>query len=191
MKIDKEETMTKKQNFLLPLLFIALIMPYMPLAAQEADEEETASYAQEADEEKTTPYTQEAEVIAPLTQETPQIQETPLTQETPKVQETQQAKPQVKTQTKTQPKVKVKGGAAVLINKLIGYISQIGALFGKTTGIRIGGTTGTGILTLIIARFLENKAPSWVRYALYAGGGTMFAGGGANILKMIMGFLEM
>ena len=72
------------------------------------------------------------------------------------------------------------------IDKAIGLISQIGALFGKTTGMRIGGTSVMGIAALVLANVLKDKAPSWVKYLLYAGGGTMFAGSGANIAQMVL-----
>ena len=75
------------------------------------------------------------------------------------------------------------------IKKAINYISQIGGMFGKATGFRIGGTTITAILALVVAKMLEDKAPSWVRYVLYATGGTMFAGSGANIVQMVMNHL--
>jgi len=84
----------------------------------------------------------------------------------------------------------VQGTAEVWINKIIAYISQIGGLFGQTLGFRIGGTTGTAIAALLLAKFLENKAPPWVRYLLYATGGTMFAGSGANITQIIMQVLR-
>ena len=80
----------------------------------------------------------------------------------------------------------LKNTAAWLLNKIIGYVSQIGAVFGQATGIRIGGTTGTAIAALVIAKLLVNKVPSWVKWLLYAGGGAMFAGSGANIVQAVM-----
>ena len=79
-----------------------------------------------------------------------------------------------------------KSAAAPWINKIIGLLAPIGALFGKATGIRIGGTTGTGIAALALAKVVENKAPSWVKWVLYLTGGTMFAGGGANVAQLVM-----
>jgi len=76
-----------------------------------------------------------------------------------------------------------------VITKIIAQVSQIGNLFGNATGIRIGGTTGTAIAAFIIAKLLEDKVPSWVKWILYAGGGTMIAGGGANIAQVIMQLL--
>ena len=72
------------------------------------------------------------------------------------------------------------------INKIIGYVSQIGNLFGKTLGFRIGGTTSTAIAALAIAKLAENKLPSLLKWALYLTGGTMIAGSGANITQTIM-----
>jgi hypothetical protein len=72
------------------------------------------------------------------------------------------------------------------INKITGYVSQIGNLFGKTTGKRIGGTSISAIAMLVIAKLVQDRAPSWVKYLLYASGGTMIAGSGANITQMIM-----
>ena len=72
-----------------------------------------------------------------------------------------------------------------LITKGINAVAQIGNLFGNVTGIRIGGTTGTAIATLIIAKMVEDKAPTWVKWLLYGTGGTMIAGGGANIFQLI------
>jgi len=82
-----------------------------------------------------------------------------------------------------------KSTATVWINRIIGYVSQIGDLFGKTTGIRIGGTSGTGIAALAIARLSGDKLPSWIKWLLYLTGGTMFVGSGANITQLVMQFL--
>ena len=76
-----------------------------------------------------------------------------------------------------------------LVNRVIGYISKIGAIFGQTTGIRIGGTSASAIAMLVIARLIRDRAPDWVKWLLYASGGTMIAGSGANITQMIMRFL--
>jgi len=73
----------------------------------------------------------------------------------------------------------------MIVNKAIDYVAQIGNLFGNVSGLRIGGTTGTAIATLIIAKLIENKAPSWVKWVLYATGGTMFAGSGANLTQLV------
>jgi len=75
------------------------------------------------------------------------------------------------------------------INKAVGFISQIGAVFGRSAGMRIGGTTVSAIAMLVIAKLIEDKTPSWVRWILYATGGTMFAGSGANIAQTVMSAL--
>ena len=82
------------------------------------------------------------------------------------------------------------GTVSVWVNKVIGFLAQIGNLFGDVTGFRIGGTTGTAIITLIIARLLQDKAPSWVKGVLYVTGGTMFVGGGANIAQLVTQYLR-
>jgi len=79
-----------------------------------------------------------------------------------------------------------KDAVSVWINKIIGYVSQIGNLFGKATGFRIGGTTGTAIAALAIAKLAEDKLPSWLKWVLYLTGGTMVAGSGANIAQLVM-----
>jgi len=81
------------------------------------------------------------------------------------------------------------GTASVWVNKIVGYIAQIGNLFGNVTGFRIGGTTVTAIATFVIARLIQDKAPSWVKWVLYAAGGTMFAGSGANIAQLVTQYL--
>lgn len=73
----------------------------------------------------------------------------------------------------------------MIVNKGIDYVAQVGNLFGNVSGLRIGGTTGTAIATLVIAKLIENKAPSWVKWLLYATGGTMVAGSGANITQLV------
>ena len=88
------------------------------------------------------------------------------------------------------PQANINSTISGLINKVVGFLAPIGALFGSVAGFRIGGTTGTGIAALVVAKVIEDKAPSWVRYLLYAAGGTMFAGGGANIAQAIMGQLQ-
>ena len=79
-----------------------------------------------------------------------------------------------------------KGTVTAWIGRIIAFVSQIGNLFGKTTGIRIGGTSGTGIAALAVAKLAEDKMPSWLKWILYLTGGTMFAGSGANIAEVVM-----
>jgi hypothetical protein len=85
----------------------------------------------------------------------------------------------------------LEGTIGSLISKVVAMLAPIGAMFGLAPGFRIGGTTGTGIAALVIAKMLEDKLPSWAKYALYAGGGTMFAGGGANIAQVIIDNIKM
>jgi len=82
------------------------------------------------------------------------------------------------------------GAAASGINWIINLFAQVGNLFGDATGIRIGGTTGTAIIALIIAKVLGDNVPSWVKGLLYIGGGTMAAGSGANIIQTIQQFIR-
>jgi hypothetical protein len=77
------------------------------------------------------------------------------------------------------------------IDKATGYIAQIGAMFGKTTGIRIGGTSVSAIAMLIVAKLIEDKAPPWVKWLLYLSGGTMIAGSGANIVQAVMKYIPL
>ena len=158
-----------KQRLYVLLLSIALIMPFWPAAAQE----EAQEAAQPATQEAAQPAAQEA--AQPAAQKTVQ----------PAAQKTAQPTAQ-STGGKSGTIPNVGGTVSGLIAKIIGYISQIGALFGKATGVRIGGTTVTAIATLIIAKLIQDKAPSWVKWILYAAGGTMFAGSGANITQLIM-----
>ena len=129
-----------KQNFLIPLLCLALAMPVCTAVAQETEQETT----------------QKAEQPAPQ-----------------------------KNANQKQP-AQGKDTVSVWINKIIGYVSQIGNLFGKTLGFRIGGTTGAAIAALVIAKVAEDKMPSWLKWVLYLTGGTMVAGSGANITQVIM-----
>ena len=78
---------------------------------------------------------------------------------------------------------------SVWANRIIGYLSQLGNIFGDAAGFRIGGTTGTAIVTLVIAKLVQDKAPSWLKWALYIAGGTMVAGSGANIVQLVTQYL--
>jgi len=79
-----------------------------------------------------------------------------------------------------------KNTATGWLNKIIAFVSKIGGMFGDKLGFRIGGTTGTAIVALLIAKFAEDKLPSWAKWLLYATGGTMIAGSGANITQLAM-----
>jgi hypothetical protein len=76
-----------------------------------------------------------------------------------------------------------------LVKKAIAFVSQIGAIFGSKLGFRIGGTTGTAVASLAVAKIAEDRLPSWVRWLLYLFGGTMVAGSGGNITQLIMNSL--
>ena len=102
------------------------------------------------------------------------------------------AEPAAETGDRSAPKVELtqyRNKVTGWINKAVGFISQIGAVFGQSTGMRIGGTTVSAIAMLVIAKLIEDKTPSWVRWILYATGGTMFAGSGANIAQTVMSAL--
>jgi len=145
-----------KKKLLIPLLCLALVLPVYMAGAQE-DEQQTAQ------ETKPVTVQEKAQEATPRT-----------TQGTPQ-RNTGQGKGTQGTDT-------ISGW----INKIIGYVSQIGNLFGKTLGFRIGGTTGTAIAALAIAKLAEDKLPSWLKWVLYLTGGTMVAGSGANITQTIM-----
>jgi len=159
----------KKKVFTM-LLCIALVLPGFTVWAEE-------------DEQRPI---QEAVLEQRAPQETVQETGQENASQEQKSQETVQQKPAPKNTGGQLQIPKVKGNAGVWINRIIAYISQIGGLFGKTLGFRVGGTTGTAIAALLLAKFLENKAPPWVKYLLYATGGTMFAGSGANITQVLM-----
>ena len=84
----------------------------------------------------------------------------------------------------------VADSAAGLMSKIVSLLAPIGAMFGSATGIRIGGSTGTGVLLLIAAVFLRSRIPFWLKIILFIGGGTMLAGGGANIMQLVSGFAQ-
>jgi len=78
----------------------------------------------------------------------------------------------------------------MVFNKAIDSVAKIGDIFGNAAGVRIGGTTLSGVAALVIAKMIEDKVPSWVKWLLYIGGGTMMAGGGANITQLVTKFLS-
>jgi hypothetical protein len=89
----------------------------------------------------------------------------------------------------TKQAAKAKNTATGWIKKAVAFISQIGGIFGSTLGFRIGGTTGTAIASLAVAKLAEDRIPSWLKWLLYLFGGTMVAGSGGNITQMIMNSL--
>jgi len=179
-----------KEKVLIGMLCFALVMPLIPAGAQEDDEDSVESYSSAAVETS-------SGVEAVSSTETSNDAETGSGAETKSntaakpannTGKTTSSKPATKSlpSLKSLPNAK---NAKGLLAQIIGYVSKIGAIFGKATGMRIGGTSGTAIITLVLAKILEDKAPSWVKYALYAGGGTMIAGGSANIVQALMGFV--
>jgi len=167
-----------KQKVLIALLCIAFIVPVCTVAAQEEEEQRPTveavleqSAPQEAVQEAQESSSQEQKPQAAQQKAAPK-KDAPL--QLPKVEIPKVSVP------------KARGAVTVWIKRIISFISQIGGLFGNTFGFRIGGTTVTAVLTLFVAKMLEDKLPQWVKYLLYATGGTMFAGSGANITKLVM-----
>lgn len=165
------------------LLCFALILPLSPIKAQEADEtwsDDTWSDKTWRDESETTAAgTAESKATEPGTEE-------------PKVTASQAApkgsgRPDISLK---MPKIQGADSITALISQIIGYISQIGAMFGKTASIRIGGTSVSAIAILVIAKLIRDRGPSWLKWLLYVSGGTMAAGSGANITQMIMRLLS-
>ena len=181
--IFMKENKQMKQNLLIPLLCLALVLPVYTAGAQEdaqeAEQEVTQEAAQEVKQETAQKAAQE------VTQETPQEAAQEAKQET--AQKAGQPAPQ-KSASQKRP-AQGTADVSVWVNRAVAFISQIGNLFGNATGFRIGGTTGTAIAALVIAKLAEDKAPSWLKWLLYATGGTMFAGSGANILQLVMNIL--
>jgi len=168
------------------LMCIVLILPFAPIGAQESDDSwiDLVDLSDTSDGTKTT------------TPETPKTAtETAATETTTAKPAQPKAAPKTDGQTPSLKMPQIDGAKAVkaantAFAKVIGAISQIGAMFGKTAGKRIGGTSVSAIAMLIIAKFLQDRGPSWLRWVLYLSGGTMVAGSGANITQLIMGFLS-
>jgi hypothetical protein len=178
------KTVIVKGNLFAMLLCLALILPLSPIVAQDTGDSwaDLVDWSDTSDDTKTT---------APET-----VPETPASQaatETtaPKTAEPKTA-PKSSGQTPSLKAPKIQGAKTVtaVINKVIGHISQIGAIFGKSTGTRIGGTSVSAIVMLVIAKFIQDRGPDWLRWLLYLSGGTMVAGSGANITQMIMGLFS-
>ena len=169
-----------KEKLFAILLCLALILSFAPIGAQETDEassDDTWSDKNWTDDAG-------ADITGTAAPNETAPDESPGTaapKEAPKTTTPKAA-------TKTAPKIQGVKTVTGLFNQAIRYISQIGSVFGKTTGIRIGGTSVSGIVMLVIAKLIRDRAPSWVKWLLYASGGTMIAGSGANITQMIMQF---
>jgi hypothetical protein len=149
-----------KEKLFVTLLCLNLLLPLIPAHAQEAQAEEPAPQEQAA-----------SDSTAP--------------------DNSQSSGAQTKPAPTAAPQSITLGGGTVKywINKIIGYVSQIGALFGKTTGLRIGGTSVSAIAAFLIGKKLQDNAPGWVSVLFYLAGGTMAAGGSANIVQLVERFL--
>jgi hypothetical protein len=167
------------------LMCIALILPLVPIEAQEGGDSwaDLVDWSDTSDSKTTS----ETEASKP-------VPETAIETTTSKsASETSTPKTDGQTPSLKVPQIdgaKAVKAANTAFAKVIGAISQIGAMFGKTAGKRIGGTSVSAIAMLIIAKFLQDRGPSWLRWVLYLSGGTMVAGSGANITQLIMGFLS-
>ena len=149
-----------KQKLLISLLCLAFVLPVYMAGAQEDEQETAYEPAQQSVQETAPESAGDGAVQAPVKKPASQGRQT-----------------------------QGADSISVWINRIIAYVSQIGNMFGKTLGFRIGGTTGTAIVTLVIARLLQDRAPSWIRWVLYLTGGTMVAGSGANITQVVMNLL--
>jgi hypothetical protein len=75
--------------------------------------------------------------------------------------------------------------AVGLIDKAIAFISRIGAVFGDTLGIRLGGTTGMAIILLGAVILFGKRMPSLLKLLFIIIGIAMLAGGAANVVQII------
>jgi len=182
--------MDKREKMLVMLMCIALILPLAPIGAQESNDSwaDLVDWSDTSDS-KTTSETESpkaaAETAAPKT----------ATETTAPKAAQPKAAPKTGGQTPSLKLPNIDGAKTVktaktAFNKVIGIIAQIGAMFGKNTGVRIGGTSGSAIVMLIVAKLIQDNGPSWLKWLLYLSGGTMIAGSGANITQMIMQFLS-
>jgi len=190
---------TTKENLFAMLLCITLILPLAPVWAQDSGDSWTdlVDWGDTSD----TKTTSETEAPKPATETTtpktaPETPAPKATTETtaPKAADPKTAEPKAAPKTGGQsvklPKIDGPRVATGLFSKVVSAISQIGAIFGKSTGTRIGGTSVSAIAMLVIAKLIQDRGPDWLRWLLYLSGGTMVAGSGANITKLIMGFLS-
>ena len=172
-----------KERLFAILMCVALVLPFAPLGAQDADN----FWSDQAPSDKNN--SESAETAAPKAAAETAAPKAAV--ETAEPQATPQAKPQAapKNDGKSTPKLPQINSAKTVnntFNKIVGYLSQIGAIFGKTTGIRIGGTSVSAIVMLVVAKMIQDRGPPWLRWVLYLSGGTMVAGSGANIMQSLM-----
>jgi hypothetical protein len=170
------KTVNGKEKLFVMLMCIALVLPLAPIGAQDSDNfwsDAASSDKNNSDNTEAAVPEAAAETVAPKA-----------------AAETTAPKTGGQTPSPKKPKVQGAGSVTAIINKLIGSISQIGAMFGKSTGTRIGGTSVSAIVMLVVAKLIQDRGPSWLKWLLYLSGGTMVAGSGANITQMIMQFLS-
>jgi len=170
------KTVKSKEKMFVMLMCIALILPLAPIGAQESEE----SWSDDSLSEKT--WNDDTETAAPKATET-----TAPKAAAPK---TNAPKSDGKSAPLKLPKIDGAKTVNTAFNKVVGIIAQIGAMFGKSTGGRIGGTSVSAIIMLIVAKLVQDRGPDWLKWVLYLSGGTMVAGSGANITQLIMGFLS-
>ena len=169
-----------KQKFLISLLCLAFVLPVYMAGAQEDEQEAAYEPVQEAPQQPVQEAVRETaqDAAQESASQSPAAKAPAPAAQAPAKKPAGQGRP-----------AQGADSISVWINRIIAYVSQIGNMFGQTLGFRIGGTTGTAIAALVIARLLQDKAPSWVRWVLYLTGGTMVAGSGANITQVVMSLL--
>jgi len=175
------KTVKSKEKLFVALMCVALIMPLATAWPQESDDSwiDLVDLSDTSDSKTTS----EAEAPNMATETTASKPAQP------------KAAPKTDGQTPSLKVPQIDGAKAVkaantAFGKVVGAISQIGAIFGKTAGKRIGGTSGSAIVMLIVAKLVQDRGPDWLKWLLYLSGGTMVAGSGANITQLIMGFLS-
>jgi len=184
------KTVKSKEKLFVMLMCIVLILPLAPIGAQESNEswsDDTWSDKNYLDDTNTA----SPETSTPQTAAEPTAPKASAGTTTPKA-ATGTTAPKTGGQT---PSLKVPNiDGAKMVNtafgKVVGIVSQIGAMFGKSAGGRIGGTSVSAIVMLVVAKLVQDRGPSWLKWLLYLSGGTMVAGSGANITQMIMGLLS-
>jgi len=171
------KTVKSKEKMFVMLMCIALILQFAPIGAQESDE----SWSDDTLSEKT--WADDTETAAPkAATETTAPKATAPKSNAPKS--------DGKSAPLKLPKIDGAKTVNTAFNKIVGIVAQIGAMFGKTKGSRIGGTSVSAIVMLVVAKLVQDRGPDWLKWVLYLSGGTMVAGSGANITQLIMGFLS-
>jgi uncharacterized membrane protein len=169
-----------KKELLIAFLCLAIVLPVCIAGAQETEDEGAATTQQAAPAESKDEGSATTQQAAPAKSKDGGAATT---------QQAAPAKSKDGGAAVAKQAEQVKNTATGWISKIIAFISQIGAVFGGKLGFRIGGTTGTAIATLAVAKLAQDKLPSWAKWLLYLTGGTMFAGSGANIAEMVMSSL--